>query len=166
MIYININIRYLRLNKIFLFSKLNQMQTDSKMNKSTLGTFALLTWNSVISYRVWWSSHLTSSRSWADILTEYEKVSSSSSSTNCWGFAVHTLIWREPITSLCVCTLGQQRQPTRRKAPSHLVLSDLHVQDDVVDEFGQGFLHRALELVVLQQRVDKLEDAEDQILKT
>lgn len=37
--------------------------------------------------------YLTSSRSWAEILTEYEKVSSSSSSTNCWGFAVHTLIW-------------------------------------------------------------------------
>lgn len=49
---------------------------------------------------------------------------------------------------------------------SHLVLSDLHVQDDVVDELGQGFLHCALELVVLQQRVDKLKDAEHEILKT
>lgn len=39
--------------------------------------------------------YLTSSRSWAEILTEYEKVSSSSSSTNCWGFAVHTLIWEK-----------------------------------------------------------------------
>lgn len=35
---------------------------------------------------------LTSSRSCAAILTVYEKVSSSSSSTNCWGLAVHTLI--------------------------------------------------------------------------
>lgn len=48
----------------------------------------------------------------------------------------------------------------------HLVLSDLHVQDDVVDELGQGFLHCALELVVLQQRVNELKDAEHQILKT
>lgn len=37
-------------------------------------------------------SLLTSSRSWAEILTEYEKVSSSSSSTNCWGLAVQALI--------------------------------------------------------------------------
>lgn len=50
--------------------------------------------------------------------------------------------------------------------PPHLVLGDLHVQDDVVDEFGQGFLHCALKLVVLQQRVDKLKDAEHQILET
>lgn len=49
---------------------------------------------------------------------------------------------------------------------AHLVLSDLHVQDDVVDELRQSFLHCTLELIVLQQRVDKLEDAEDQILKT
>lgn len=52
-------------------------------------------------------------------------------------------------------------------APSlaHLVLCDLHVQNDVVDELRQGFLHRGLELVVFQQRVDKLEDTEHQILK-
>lgn len=49
---------------------------------------------------------------------------------------------------------------------AHLVLCDLHVQDDVVNELRQGFLHRRLELVVLQQRVDKLEDTEHQILKT
>lgn len=48
---------------------------------------------------------------------------------------------------------------------SHLVLSDLHVQDDVIDEFRQRLPHRALQLVVLQQRVDKLKDAEHQILK-
>lgn len=48
---------------------------------------------------------------------------------------------------------------------SHLVLSDLHVQDDVIDEFRQRLPHRALKLVVLQQRVDKLKDAEHQILK-
>lgn len=57
--------------------------------------------------------------------------------------------------------------PARRPAgASHLVLSDLHVQDDVVDELRQGFLHRALEFVVLQQRVDELEYAEYQILET
>ena len=55
---------------------------------------------------------------------------------------------------------------TRVGVLPHLVLCDLHVQDDVVDEFGQSLLHCALELVVLQQRVDKLEDAEHQILKT
>lgn len=47
----------------------------------------------------------------------------------------------------------------------HLVLCDLHVQDDVVDELWQSFPHCALELVVLQKRVDKLKDAEHQILK-
>lgn len=51
------------------------------------------------------------------------------------------------------------------RAAAHLVLCDLHVQDDVVNELGQGFLHRRLELVVLQQRVNKLKDAEHQILK-
>lgn len=48
---------------------------------------------------------------------------------------------------------------------AHLVLRDLHVEDDVVNELGQGFLHCRLELVVLQQRVNKLKDAEHQILK-
>lgn len=48
----------------------------------------------------------------------------------------------------------------------HLILRDLHVEDDVVNEFRQGFLHCALELVVLQQCVDKLKDAEHQIFKT
>ena len=47
----------------------------------------------------------------------------------------------------------------------HLVLCDLHVEDDVVDELGQGLLHRALELAVVQQRVDELKDTEHQILK-
>ena len=48
---------------------------------------------------------------------------------------------------------------------AHLVLRDLHVEDDVVDELGQRFLHRALELAVVQQCVDKLKDTEHQILK-
>ena len=48
----------------------------------------------------------------------------------------------------------------------HLLLGDLHVEDDVVDELGQGLLHRALKSAVLQQRVDKLKDTEHQVLKT
>lgn len=63
-----------------------------------------------------------------------------------------------------VSSAGRTRRANTRPSP-HLLLCDLHVQDDVVDEVGQGFLHRALELVVLKQRVDKVKDAEDQVLK-
>lgn len=117
-------------------------------------------------------SDLTISRSWAEILTEYEKVSSSSSSTNCWGFAVHTLIWGSIWQTVSSGSRmhartrrRRQSELTRARPRPHLLLCDLHVQDDVVDEFRQGFLHRALELVVLQQRVDKVKDAEHQVLK-
>lgn len=57
------------------------------------------------------------------------------------------------------------QKQVKRWSVAHLVLGDLHVQDDVVNELRQGFLHRRLELVVLQQRVDKLKDTEHQILK-
>lgn len=49
--------------------------------------------------------------------------------------------------------------------PAHLLLRDLHVEDDVIHQLRQGFPHSALELAVFQQRVDKLENAEDQVLE-
>lgn len=48
---------------------------------------------------------------------------------------------------------------------AYLIFCDLHVQDDIVDEFREGFFDRALKLVVVQKRVDEFEDAEDQIFK-
>lgn len=48
---------------------------------------------------------------------------------------------------------------------TNLILRDLHVEDDVVYELWKCFLHCALELLVLQQSVDKLKNAEDEILK-
>jgi hypothetical protein len=47
----------------------------------------------------------------------------------------------------------------------YLILSDLHVDNDVVDQFRQSPLHCALELAVLQQRVDELKDTKHQVLK-
>lgn len=62
-------------------------------------------------------------------------------------------------------SLSQQKYSLLWSQP-HLVFSDLHVQDDVVDELRQRLLHCALELVVFQQSVNKLENAEDEIFKT
>lgn len=59
----------------------------------------------------------------------------------------------------------EARRPRSPAPGAHLLLGDLHVQQDVVDELRQGFSDRAFELAVLQQRVDKLENAEDEVFK-
>lgn len=51
--------------------------------------------------------------------------------------------------------------PPRR----YLLLSDLHVQNNVVDQLGQGLLDGAFEFAVFQESVDKLKNAEDEVFK-
>lgn len=77
--------------------------------------------------------------------------------------AVHTLIY-EMKENVMIKALLKNTYDTLTR-PTNLILRDLHVEDDVIYELWKSFLHSALELLVLQQCVDKLEDAEDEVLK-
>lgn len=48
---------------------------------------------------------------------------------------------------------------------AYLILCDLHIQDNVIDEFRKSLPYCALKLIVIQQRVYEFKDTEDQVLK-
>lgn len=52
---------------------------------------------------------------------------------------------------------------TENKA--YLILCNLHIEDNVIDEFRKSFPNCALKFIVIQQCVHKFKDTEDQVLK-
>lgn len=47
----------------------------------------------------------------------------------------------------------------------YLLLSDLHIQDYIVNQLRQGFLNSAFEFAIFQESMDKLKNAKDEIFK-